>query len=68
MDEAPGSRDSLAQRIGEIMDQAETEVLQAARSPLRYAAREALDRDLRQIKDDVLRMGTLVEEAIRCAV
>ena len=33
-----------------------------------HPAREALDREMRQIKDDVLRMGSLVEEAIRGAV
>ena len=35
---------------------------------VRPAAREALDREMRSIKDDVLRMGSLVEEAIRGAV
>jgi phosphate transport system protein len=30
--------------------------------------REAFDRELREIKDNVLRMGTLVEEAIRAAI
>ncbi len=31
-------------------------------------ARETLDRELRAVKDDVLRMGSLVEEALREAV
>ena len=40
----------------------------ATRSTPRSPTREVLDRELRQIKDDVLRMGSLVEEAIRGAV
>lgn len=34
----------------------------------RYPAREGLDRELREIKAGILRMGALVEEAIRTAV
>jgi phosphate transport system protein len=34
----------------------------------RTAARDTLDRELREIKDDVLRMGSLVEAAIRGAI
>ncbi len=33
-----------------------------------YPAREILDRELREIKDNVLRMGSLVEEAIGAAI
>ncbi len=33
-----------------------------------HPPREGLDRELREIKDDVLRMGTLVEEAIHAAI
>lgn len=35
---------------------------------LRHSTREPLDRELRLIKDDVLRMGGLVEDAIRAAI
>ena len=31
-------------------------------------ARDMLDRELREIKDDILRMGSYVEEAIRAAL
>jgi phosphate transport system protein len=33
-----------------------------------HPAREALDRELREIKDDILRMGSFVEESIRDAI
>jgi phosphate transport system protein len=67
MDDQQGSADRVGQRIGEIMDRAETELIHATH-PVRSAARETLDRELREVKDDVLRMGSLVEEAIRGAV
>src|SRR5262249_25382921 len=31
-------------------------------------ARETLDREMREIKDDILRMGSYVEESIRAAI
>lgn len=40
----------------------------AAAEPGVPAARPALDRDQREIKDNVLRMGSLVEDAIRAAI
>jgi phosphate transport system protein len=67
MDDRHHDPDALTQQIGEIMDRAETDLVQATRLP-RHPSREALDRELRAIKDDVLRMGSLVEEAIRGAV
>src|SRR4029078_6002661 len=33
-----------------------------------HPARESLDRELREIKDDILRMGSFVEESIRDAI
>jgi phosphate transport system protein len=66
-DQRPGS-DGVARQIGDILDRTEAELLAAARSTPRSPAREVLDRELREIKDDVLRMGSLVEEAIRGAV
>jgi len=33
-----------------------------------HPAREMLDREMREIKDDILRMGSYVEEAIRAAI
>jgi phosphate transport system protein len=58
----------MARRIGEIMEQAEAEVVAAAQTTARTPARESLDREMREIKDDVLRMGSLVEEALRGAI
>jgi phosphate transport system protein len=59
--------EGLTNQIADIMERAETELLRAARVA-RYPARETLDRELRAVKDDVLRMGSLVEEAIRGAI
>jgi phosphate transport system protein len=59
--------EGLTNQIADIMDHAESELLGAARGA-RYPAREALDRELRAVKDDVLRMGSLVEQAIRGAI
>jgi phosphate transport system protein len=56
--------DPVAREIADIIDRAETDVVRVARLA-RAPAREVLDRELRTIKDDVLRMGSLVEEAIR---
>src|SRR5882757_2054783 len=33
-----------------------------------HPAREMLDREMREIKDDILRMGSFVEESIRAAI
>jgi phosphate transport system protein len=61
--------EGVERQIGEIMTRAQAEVVAAAaRLATRSPARESLDRELRAIKDDVLRMGSLVEEAIRGAV
>ena len=67
MDDQPGE-DGMGHRTGESTDQAEAEALAAARPAPRPAARDMLDRELREIKDDVLRMGSLVEQAIAGAV
>jgi phosphate transport system protein len=60
--------DPVAREIGDILDRTEADFIAAARVAPRPAGRDALDRDLREIKDDVLRMGSLVEAAIRGAV
>ena len=53
-------------QISEIMARRGPRLVTPSRRPAtRPAAREALDREMREIKDDVLRMGSLVEEAIR---
>ena len=67
MDQNPVN-EPLRLQISEIMDRAEGEIVRVASTTAHHAAREALDRELREIKDDVLRMGALVEEAIRGAI
>ena len=68
MDQNRPVSEPLRVQISEIMDRAEGEIIRVASTATRHAGREALDRELREIKDDVLRMGTLVEEAIRGAI
>jgi phosphate transport system protein len=46
----------------------DTRTTSATPSLVKQPARETLDRELRTVKDDVLRMGSLVEEALREAV
>jgi phosphate transport system protein len=60
--------EDVVRQIGDIMERAEAEVLEAARAAGRHTGRESLDRELREIKDEVLRMGSLVEEALRAAI
>lgn len=67
MEEQRGAPDTVAREIGQIIQRTEADVMAAARVPPRPSSRDALDRELREIKDDVLRMGSLVEEAIRGA-
>lgn len=66
-DERPAG-EPAAQPIGETIDRTDAEAVAPAGSMPRHAARDMLDRELREIKDDVLRMGSLVEEAITGAV
>ena len=68
MDQNQPVSEPLRNQISEIMDRAEGELIRVAATTTRHGGREALDRELREIKDDVLRMGTLVEEAIRGAI
>ena len=59
----------LVRQISDIMREAETELLEAVTAePAVHPARAALDLEMRQIKDNVLRMGSLVEDAIRAAI
>jgi phosphate transport system protein len=66
-DQDRSTGEPLTRQISEILDRAESELIRVATTP-RHPAREALDRELREIKDDVLRMGSFVEEAIRGAI
>ena len=59
----------LVRQISDIMREAETELLEAVTAePAVHPARTALDQEMRLIKDNVLRMGSLVEDAIRAAI
>lgn len=63
---APEPRTQIERQLGEILDHADRVSLTTGGGP--HPARESLDRALREIKDNVLRMGSLVEEAIRAAL
>ena len=59
----------LTRQISEIMRDAETELLEVVSAdPAAHPARVALDQEMREIKDNVLRMGSAVEDAIRAAI
>ena len=62
--ERGATSDSLDEQLSEIMGRAESASTAAEPHP----PREALDREQREIKDSVLRMGMLVEEQIRAAM
>jgi phosphate transport system protein len=59
----------LTRQISDIMREAETELLDAVSAdPATHPPRPGLDSEMREIKDNVLRMGSLVEDAIRAAI
>jgi phosphate transport system protein len=62
--------DTLHEQIGEILDRAETEQAAATATPVvgRPLIRETFDREMREVRDSILRMGNSVEEAIGGAV
>jgi phosphate transport system protein len=62
--ERNATSDALDEQLSEIMGRAET----APTSSDPHPAREGLDREQREVKDSVLRMGMLVEDAIRAAI
>ena len=61
--------EGLTRQISDIMRDAETELLDAVTAdPAAHPPRPGLDQEMREIKDNVLRMGSLVEAAIRAAI
>src|SRR5664279_100260 len=60
----PGAE--IDRQLGEILDRADR--ISTTTGGGAHLAREGLDRDLREIKDRVLRMGGLVEAAIIAAL
>jgi phosphate transport system protein len=63
---APEPQTQMERQLGDILDHADKVSLTTGGGP--HPARETLDRALREIKDNVLRMGSLVEEAIRASL
>jgi phosphate transport system protein len=59
----PRTPDSIDRQVEAVLEAAQ----QAVGAPHTHARRDPLDREQQAIKDDVLRMGALVEEAIRGA-
>ena len=64
-DQHRGPGEPVHAQVGEILELAERAAHSAPTGP--HPAREGLDRELREIKADILRMGALVEDAIRSA-
>ncbi len=63
------TKEAVTRQISRIMDAAENELVDVvAANPTDHPARPVLDHDMAQIKDHVLRMGSLVEDAIRAAI
>ncbi len=63
------TKEAVTRQISQIMDAAENELLGVvAANPTDHPARPVLDHDMAEIKDHVLRMGSLVEDAIRAAI
>ena len=66
------TNDAVTRQISQIMDEAESELIETIaatpRLPEAHPPRAALDQEMRQIKESVLRMGSLVEDAIRAAL
>jgi phosphate transport system protein len=61
--------DTVSRQISEIMREAEDELIDViAANPAAHPSRPALDVELGAVKDQVLRMGSLVEDAIRAAI
>ena len=68
-DERPATEDAVTRQVSEIMREAEGELVEViAANPASHPSRHGLDQELAEIKDHVLRMGSLVEEAILAAI
>jgi phosphate transport system protein len=67
-DERPVT-DAVARQVSDIMREAEGDLIDViAANPSAHPSRPALDQELAGVKDHVLRMGSLVEEAILAAI
>jgi phosphate transport system protein len=67
--EKPGD-ETVRRQVAQILTEAASDIDPAAGDPSHFThpSRPALDHDMAEIKDNVLRMGSLVEEAIRAAI
>src|SRR5258707_6315862 len=69
MTQQDASGEPLTRQISEIMRDAESELLDViSANPVAHPARPGLDTEMAEIKANVLRMGSLVEDAIRAAI
>src|SRR5262245_8735673 len=65
----PQPSETVTRQVSDIMRSAEGELIDViAANPAAHPSRPGLDQDMAQIKDDVLRMGSLVQEAILAAI
>lgn len=68
-EERPKTEETVSRQISDIMREAEGELIDViAANPAAHPSRLGLDVELSAVKDQVLRMGSLVEEAIRAAI
>jgi len=68
-DDRHAPADTVTRQVSQIMRDAEGELIEAiAANPAEHPSRPGLDQELGAVKDDVLRMGSLVEEAILAAI
>ncbi|MBA2488125.1 MAG: phosphate signaling complex protein PhoU [Chloroflexi bacterium] len=65
--DAPDPVEFVREQIDEIVERAASGSSRSAGAPIR-ATREVLDREEREIKDNVLRLGSLVADQIRAAL
>jgi phosphate transport system protein len=65
-DQDRATGESLANQIHDLIESSSTPTTD--RHPLPHRSRDLLDRETREIKENVLRMGTYVEEAIGAAI
>src|SRR5262245_1701411 len=68
-EERRSTDDTVTRQITEIMREAQDELIDViAANPAAHPSRPGLDVELSAVKDQVLRMGSLVEDAIRAAI
>jgi len=66
--EAPAEMDFLRRQVDDLVEHTQARLGGPSGGPSYYASRETLDREMREIKDEVLRMGSLVASQINAAI